>query len=231
MGVWLTQKRCKCDVVKPGCCPMGWQTIFVGSRFCNGAESRYAPICGEATAAAWGVEKCRFFLLGLDNFFLCLDHRPLIKIFSSSTELGSIPNPRLYSQKEKLLPYHFTPIYIPGKDHVTPDCQSRRTDHPDLPQVTDQISLLDIQNVGQGYSSSLGHPSWVSPPSSLVASLSAHPFDQPSHSDSTTAHMHEQFLARDGQVSLDALYVEDAAEDRAEEEFIAAAVSCCQPQT
>ena len=225
MGVWLTQKRCKCDVVKPGCCPMGWQTIFVGSRFCNGAESRYAPICGEATAAAWGVEKCRFFLMGLDNFFLCLDHRPLIKIFSSSTELGNIPNPRLYSQKEKLLPYHFTPIYIPGKDHVTPDCQSRRSDHPDLPQVTDQISLLDIQNVGQGYSSSLGHPSWVSPPSPLVASLSAHPFDQPSLSDSTAAHLHEQLLAMDGQVSLDTLYVEDAAEDHAEEEFIAAAVS------
>ena len=185
MGVWLTQKRCKCDVVKPGCCPMGWQTIFVGSRFCNGAESRYAPICGEATAAAWGVEKCKFFLLGLDNFFLCLDHRPLIKIFSSSTELGNIPNPRLYSQKEKLLPYRFTPIYIPGKDHVTPDSQSRRTDHPELPQASDQISLLDIQNVGQGYSSSLGHPSWVSPPSSLVAFLSTNPFDQPSLKQST----------------------------------------------
>ena len=181
MGVWLTQKRCKCDVVKPSCCPTGWQTIFVGSKFCNGvqqwgpAESRYAPICGEATAAAWGVDKCKFFLLGLDHLFLCLDHRPLIKIFSSTTELGSIPNPQLYSQKEKLLPYRFTPIYIPGKDHVTADCHSRRTDHPDLAPVTDQISLLDIKNVGQGYSSSLGPPSWVSTPCSLLATLSAIP--------------------------------------------------------
>ena len=225
MGVWLTQKRCKCDVVRPGCCPTGWQTIYVGSKFCNGAESRYAPICGEATAAAWGVEKCKFFLLGLDNFILCLDHRPLIKIFSSTTDLGSIPNPRLYSQKEKLLPYRFTPIYIPGKDHVTPDCHSRRTDHPELPPVTEQISLLDIQNVGQGYSSSLGPPSWVSPPCSLLATLSACPFDQPSHGESTAAYMQEQLLAGEGQVSLDALYLEDEAEGREEEEFIAAAVS------
>ena len=132
-----------------------------------------------------------------------MDHSPLIKIFSSTTELGSIPNPRLYSQKEKLLPYCFTPIYIPGKDHVTPDCHSRRTDHPDLAPVTDQISLLDIKNVGQGYSSSLGLPSWVSPPCSLLATLSAYPFDQPSHGESTAAYMHEQLLTGDGQASLD----------------------------
>ena len=225
MGVWLTQKRCNCDVVKPGCCPTGWQTIFVGSKFCNGAESRYAPICGEAAAAAWGVEKCRFFLLGLDDFYLCLDHRPLIKIFSSTTELGSIPNPRLYRQKEKLLPYRFTPIYIPGKDHVTPDCQSRRTDHPELPEVNDQISLLDIQNVGVDYSSSLRQPSWVSCPNPLVSFLSAHPFDQPLRSCHTGTDTDEQFLAGDGQTSLDALYVEDEAENREEEEFVAAAVS------
>ena len=110
MGFWLCQKKCKCVELKPGCCPKGWQTVYVGSRFCNGAESRYHPICGEARAAAYGVEKWRFFLLGMTNFLLCLDHRPPIKIFSPSTELGAIPNPRLYNQKMRLLPYRFTSV-------------------------------------------------------------------------------------------------------------------------
>lgn len=118
MGYWLCQKHGQCEGVKPGCCPSGWQTVFVGSRFCTEAEQRYAPICGEALAASWGTEKCRYFLLGLQNFLLALDHRPLLAIFSPSMELGDITNPRLYNQKVKLLPYNFTPIYIPGKLHA-----------------------------------------------------------------------------------------------------------------
>ena len=226
MGVWLTQKRCKCDVIRPGCCPTGWQTVFVGSRFCNGAESRYHPICGEGTAAAWGVDKCKFFLLGLDNFILCLDHRPLIKIFSPTTELGSIPNPRLYNQKQKLLPYRFTPLYIPGKEHVTADCHSRRGDYPAQPSppVSEQISLLDIQNVGQGYSTKMGPPSWVSPPCSLLATISAHPADHPTNYESNSGHIQDQLLAAAGQASLDTLYVEDAADSNVDEEFVAAAI-------
>ena len=97
---------------------------------------------------------------------------------------------------------------VPSKDHVNPDCKSKRTDYPDL----------DIQNVGQGYSSSLGYQS-------LIASLTAYPFDQPSHGESIAAHMHEQFLTGDGQASLDALYMEDAAKDCEEDEFISAVSS------
>ena len=165
MGFWLTQKRCVCEGMKPGCCNTGWQTVFVGSRFCTGAEQRYSPICGEAAAAAWGVEKCKFFLLGHPQFQLCLDHRPLLKIFSSSMDLAAIPNPRLFNQKVKLLPYRFQPVFIPGKFHVIPDCYSRRGDSPvQQPQPHPDIDLLDIQNVGPDYSSTFGPPSWVAGP-------------------------------------------------------------------
>ena len=164
IGYWLCQKRCSCPADRPGCCPSGWQTVFVGSRFCHQAEQHYAPIEGEATAAAWATDKCRFFLLGLPNFLLALDHMPLISIFRDK-EIGYVTNPRIRNQKVKLLPYRFTPIHIPGKLHVVPDTWSRRSDSPipSLPTTPDP-NLLDIGNVSMEYTHSLAPPSWVSGP-------------------------------------------------------------------
>ena len=227
MGFWLCQKRCQCLEVKPGCCPKGWQTVYVGSRFCNGAESRYHPICGEARAAAYGVEKCRFFLLGMPDFLLCLDHRPLLKIFSPSTELGAITNPRLYNQKMRLLPYRFTPVFIPGKAHVTADCYSRRSDFPEQPDHTnaDQISLLDIENVQPEYSSTMGPPSWVSQPASIMAALSAHPANDPTLQEADASHTVEQELIVAGIMSIEEFY---AVDDKSEG-FLAASLHRDEP--
>ena len=171
MGYWLCQKRCSCQLVKPGCCSMGWQTVMVGSRFCHSAEQNYAPIEGEAAAAAWGAEKCKFFLLGLGGFLLALDHKPLLPILADK-ELGDIANPRLMNQKVKLLRFRFTPIYIPGKLHVIPDAWSRRTDSPNPPTPRhNNVDMLDVTNIGPGYSSSLAPPSWVSAPTMVPAVL------------------------------------------------------------
>ena len=181
MGYWLTQKRCTCTTDMPGCCKTGWQTVFVGSRFCHQAEQLYAPIEGEAAAAAWAVDKCKFFLLGLPDFLLALDHKPLISIFGDK-EIGNVTNPRLRNQKVKLLPYRFTPMHIAGKLNVVPDTLSRRSDSPilSLPTTPDQ-SLLDISNIGGEYSNSLAPPTWVSGPAAVepyfVAALRANPTD------------------------------------------------------
>ena len=177
MGFWLCQKRCKCEgELRPGCCNTGWQTVFVGSRFCTGAEQRYSPICGEAAGCAFGVDKCRFFLLGQSNFLLCVDHRPLLKILSPQMDLGDITNPRLFNQKVKMLPYRFTPVYIPGKKHVVPDCYSRRGDSPITPSQPDtSVDLLDIGNVEPGYSNTFGPPAWVSSPAAGFNSGSPDP--------------------------------------------------------
>ena len=214
MGVWMTQKHCNCSGSVPGCCNTGWQTVYVGSRFCTGAESRYSPICGEAAGAAWGVEKCKFFLLGLPNFQLCLDHRPLLKIFSPATQLGDIANPRLYNQKVRLLPYRFTAVYIPGKEHVTPDCFSRRSDFPapEPAPASQPLDMLDIANVGDKYSSTFGPPSWVSQPESdrvwpaqqagVLAYLTSHPISEPSSIEEENAFAVEAQIAHLGQSSL-----------------------------
>ena len=51
VGCWLTQKFCSCSSSIPGCCPSGWQTVHVASKFNSPAVAGYHPIEGEAYAA------------------------------------------------------------------------------------------------------------------------------------------------------------------------------------
>ena len=131
MGYWLTQKHCSCSGdPTPGCCKTGWQTVFCGSKFCSPAESRYHPIEGEGQAVITGLEKCKFFILGIKNLTLCIDHKPLLAILGTKQSLADLPNPRLMNVKLKSMMYRFQVKHIPGKDHVTPDAFSRRQDSP-----------------------------------------------------------------------------------------------------
>ena len=172
MGLWLCQKHCACDSTKPGCCHDGWKTVYVSSRFCSPAESRYAPIEGEMLAAVWAMEKCRFFLLGMKEFLLALDHKPLIAMLGSQPVM-TIPNPRLISMKMKSLMYSFKPIHIPGKLHVVPDSFSRRTDSPVHEAPTTDKLLLDTTNVAAEYANSCAPPAWVSIPTPGPAGVMA----------------------------------------------------------
>ena len=160
IGFWLTQKHCSCpgDPI-PGCCNIGWQTVYCGSKFCTPAESRYHPIEGEGHAVITGLEKCKFFILGIKNLILCIDHKPLLAILGTKQNLDDLPNPRLMNVKLKSMMYRFQVKHIPGKDHVIPDTFSRRQDSP----------INQMSNVLPGYADTLGPPSWVSPPT--VAAL------------------------------------------------------------
>ena len=123
LGFWLCQKHCSCPIGNqpvPGCCPTGWQTVYCGSKFCSPAESRYHPIEGEALAATYGLHKCKFFILGLDNLILTLDHKPLIAILGTDLNLEYIENPRLLNFKLKSL-NRFMTLHLPGKKNITAD--------------------------------------------------------------------------------------------------------------
>ena len=77
----------------PNCCHDGWRLIFAGSLFTTAAESRYAPIEGEALAVVHELDKCRMFTLGGKDLLVAADHKPLVKILFHSS-LNSIKNPR-----------------------------------------------------------------------------------------------------------------------------------------
>jgi len=97
--------------MKPFCCPTRWKVALVGSRFTHSAESRYAPIKGEALAVADALEKSRYFVLGCSDLIVVVDHKALLKIFHDRA-LENVTNTRLQNLKEKTLRYSFKMIHI-----------------------------------------------------------------------------------------------------------------------
>ena len=126
IGYWLFQKHCQCPSREIFCCQEGWKVTLVGSRFTHPAESRYAPIEGEALAVADALDKARHFVLGCDDLIIAVDHKPLCKLFGDRS-LEDIANTRLRNLKEKTLRYRFRMVYIPGVRNKTSDALSR---HP-----------------------------------------------------------------------------------------------------
>lgn len=126
LGFWLLQKHCECPTISPICCHSGWKVTLVGSRFTTGAESRYAPIEGEALAVVDALRKARHFVLGCSDLIIATDHKPLLKVFSDRS-LEDINNTRLLNLKEKTLQFQFRMMHIPGVRHRAADAVSR---HP-----------------------------------------------------------------------------------------------------
>ena len=126
VGFWLLQKHCTCTTVdkKLFCCRDGWKITLVGSRFTHAAESRYAPIEGEALAVADALDRARYFVLGCTDLTVAVDHKPLLGIFGDRP-LDDISNPRLRNLKEKTLRYRFRIVHIPGVKNKASDCMSR----------------------------------------------------------------------------------------------------------
>lgn len=139
IGFWLVQKHCHCPGHKPFCCKNGWKTTLIGSRFTHPAESRYAPIEGEALAVADALDKARYFVLGCEQLTIAVDHKPLLKIFSDRS-LEDIPNTRLRNLKEKTLRYKFRIVHIPGVRNKLADSVSR---YPSGPQIPEKLRLGD----------------------------------------------------------------------------------------
>ena len=172
-GFWLYQKHCQCPPPhKPFCCKEGWKTVLVGSRFTSPAESRYAPIEGEALAIVEGLNKAKHFVIGCPNLIVAVDHKPLLKVFGDR-HLDDIPNPRLRNLKEKSLRYKFSVVYIPGRKNHASDALSR---HPVSPAA--HLRLPD-DSTASIYCSSL-------PPTMLASIRQAHSCSVPRITESCT---------------------------------------------
>lgn len=117
-------------------------------------------------------------------------------------ELGSIPNPHLYNQKVWLLPYRFTPVCVPGKEHMEPDCWSRYSDFVSHAPPPAPVDLLDIKNVGAKYSSNLGPSSWVFKPSSALVFFTSYPMNPASYEEEEASEQVEKQMMCRGQESL-----------------------------
>ena len=125
VGFFLMQKHCSCQgPLTPTCCVGGWKLVFAGGKFNTPAESKYAPVEGEALAVVVGLQKTRYFVLGCKNLIVATDHKPLLKIFGDR-QLEDMENPRLTRLKEKSLYFRFEMVHVPGRFHKGPDAMSR----------------------------------------------------------------------------------------------------------
>lgn len=150
IGHWLSQKHCKCPSNVPFCCKSGWKITLVGSRFTRGAESRYAPIEGEALAVVAGLDKTRYYVLGCTDLTVAVDHKPLLQIFNDRS-LNDIPNTRLRNLKEKTLRYKFRMVHIPGPKQKVADTVSRypSTNNDPMLYLEDDIAAIHLNDQDQ----------------------------------------------------------------------------------
>ena len=97
--------------------------IQCGSRSLTDAESRYAVCELEGLAVFYAINKCRHYLLGMQQFTIVTDHKPLIGMWAKS--LPDIANVRLQRFKEKLTGYNFKIEWREGKTNEIADALSR----------------------------------------------------------------------------------------------------------
>ena len=144
IGYFLSQKHCECDSFIPGCCEFGWRITLAGSRFLKPAETRYAPVEGEALAIAWSLKHTKHFTQGQDKLTVVTDHKPLVKLFGDRA-LDQIDNPRLFSLKQCTLPWRFSVVHMPGIDNCFSDATSRNpVDSDDEKEISNTEILAGI---------------------------------------------------------------------------------------
>ena len=151
MGYYLIQKTCRCPLIDPACCPDGWRMTLAGSRFNSSAESRYAPVEGEALAVAWALEQSKFFTQGCDSLTVATDHKPLVKLFGDRT-LDEIANPRLFRLKQRVGLWKFEIMHVPGRTNFFADAASRKpTQSPDPLESTERrIASIAVASIAIG---------------------------------------------------------------------------------
>jgi len=150
VGFFLMQKYCNCTSRTPVCCHDGWQLCLVGGRFAHPAESRYAPIEGEALAVAYALHQTRYYVLGCTDLIVATDHKPLLQVLNDRS-LADIDNRRLLNLKEKTLAYRYTIVHVPGRKNCGPDAASRHpTGHDErlyLPGEPPELDLLGLTSI------------------------------------------------------------------------------------
>jgi hypothetical protein len=106
--------------------------VTCGSRRLNPAKKSYAVVELEALTVKYAVEKCRYYLLGMQKFTVWSDHRVLVGIWRK--QIKEIGNARCQKWRENLSAYNFNVEWKEGKTHYVADSLSRAP-YWDLPEI------------------------------------------------------------------------------------------------
>jgi hypothetical protein len=96
--------------------------VTCGSRSLYQAKKSYAVVEPKALAVKYAVEKCRYYLLGMQKFTSWSNHRPLVGIWHK--QIDKIGNARCQKWRENLSVYNFNVEWKKGKKHYVADSLS-----------------------------------------------------------------------------------------------------------
>jgi hypothetical protein len=102
--------------------------IQCGSRALTNAEKNYAVCELEGLAISYATLKCKHYLLGMQEFTIITDHKPLLGVWKKA--IPDIVNTRLRRLKEKTTEYQFSLEWREGKLNEIADALSRATVFP-----------------------------------------------------------------------------------------------------
>ena len=122
--------------------------VTAASRSLTSAEEGYATIEKEALGVTWGLEKFSRYLLGLQDFEVHTDHKPLVSLLGSKP-IHKLP-PRILRFKLKLMRYKFHIVYVPGKQNSSADALSRYPS--EKPTVREMLATDEIEAFARSYS-------------------------------------------------------------------------------
>ena len=128
-----------------------WKPVFYVSRSLTSTEQRYAQIEKEALAMTWVCERFSDFLIGMSEFIVETDHKPLLALMKNKN-LDEL-TPRIQRFRMRMMRFSYRVIYTAGKNLITADALSRAPSSS--PEKIDENKEKDIQQFVHSIAESL----------------------------------------------------------------------------